>query len=72
MNTTYIVTLQLLFLAVVLISVFYSVVKDFTKNIIMIYIMSFIGFPYSKSASLPGYGRNGLHQVGVHLNTFFM
>lgn len=37
-----------------------------------IYIMSFIGFPYSKSASLPGYGRNGLHQVGIHLNAFSM
>uniref|UniRef100_A0A803WFJ7 Actin binding LIM protein family member 2 n=1 Tax=Ficedula albicollis TaxID=59894 RepID=A0A803WFJ7_FICAL len=30
----------------------------------------FSRFPYSKSASLPGYGKNGLHQVGTHLNTF--
>uniref|UniRef100_G1NJN2 Actin binding LIM protein family member 2 n=1 Tax=Meleagris gallopavo TaxID=9103 RepID=G1NJN2_MELGA len=27
-------------------------------------------FPYSKSTSLPGYGRNGLHQVGIQLNIY--
>uniref|UniRef100_A0A8B9P2Q8 Actin binding LIM protein family member 2 n=1 Tax=Apteryx owenii TaxID=8824 RepID=A0A8B9P2Q8_APTOW len=27
-------------------------------------------FPYAKSASLPGYGKNGLHQVGIHLNIY--
>ncbi|GAB0188097.1 actin-binding LIM protein 2 [Grus japonensis] len=39
----------------------YSRCKGFTE--ISLYVMSFTGFPYSKSASLPGYGKNGLHQI---------